>query len=57
MEGLKLCEQEQRYYGELFQNCDVEGSGRVTGSKALDLFRLSGLNQEVLQQVRTYIKP
>ncbi|XP_036355579.1 ralBP1-associated Eps domain-containing protein 2 isoform X10 [Octopus sinensis] len=51
MEGLKLCEQEQRYYGELFQNCDVEGSGRVTGSKALDLFRLSGLNQEVLQQI------
>lgn len=51
MEGLKLCEQEQRYYGELFQNCDVEGSGRVTGSKALDLFRLSGLSQEVLQQI------
>ncbi|GAB1597321.1 ralBP1-associated Eps domain-containing protein 1 isoform X2 [Argonauta hians] len=51
MEGLKLCEQEQSYYGELFQNCDVEGSGRVTGSKALDLFRLSGLSQEHLQQI------
>ena len=51
MEGVKLAEQEQTYYGELFQNCDIEGSGKVTGSKASDLFRLSGLSQDVLLQV------
>lgn len=51
MEGVKLAEQEQTYYGELFQNCDIDGSGKVTGSKASDLFRLSGLSQDVLLQV------
>lgn len=51
MEGVKLAEQEQTYYGELFQNCDIDGSGKVTGSKASDLFRLSGLSQDVLLQI------
>lgn len=51
MEGVKLAEQEQNFYGELFQNCDIEGSGKVTGSKASDLFRLSGLSQDVLLQI------
>ena len=51
MEGLKLSEQEQQLYGELFQTCDVDGSGKITGIKAAELFRASGLSQDQLLQV------
>lgn len=48
---MELGEREQQYYAELFQACDVEGSGKVTGLKASELFRASGLNPEILIQV------
>ena len=51
MEGLKLTDQEQRVYGELFGLCDVEATGKVTGLKASELFLSSGLSQETLHQV------
>ncbi|XP_046553892.1 ralBP1-associated Eps domain-containing protein 1-like isoform X8 [Haliotis rubra] len=51
MEGLKLSDQEQRFYGELFQTCDTDVSGKISGIKALELFRASGLNQEALHQI------
>ncbi|KAK3585534.1 hypothetical protein CHS0354_022942 [Potamilus streckersoni] len=51
MKGLKLTDQEQTYYGELFQSCDVDGSGKVSGAKASELFKTSGLTQEILVQV------
>ncbi len=51
MEALKLSDQEQRFYGELFQGCDTDASGKISGIKALDLFRASGLTQEALHQV------
>ncbi|XP_041352222.1 ralBP1-associated Eps domain-containing protein 1-like isoform X2 [Gigantopelta aegis] len=51
MEGLKLSEQEQQFYGELFQTCDVDGNGKITGIKASELFRASGLSQEQLVQI------
>ena len=46
-----LSEKEQSYYAELFQSCDVEGTGKFSGLKVSELFRSSGLGQEVLQQV------
>lgn len=51
MEGLKLSQQEQRTYGELFQLCDVDGTGRITGIKASELFLSSGLGQDALLQI------
>ena len=51
MESLKLNEQEQRTYAELFGVCDVENTGKVTGVKAYDLFLTSGLTQDVLHKV------
>ncbi|XP_071136110.1 ralBP1-associated Eps domain-containing protein 1-like isoform X6 [Mytilus edulis] len=51
MEGLKLSQQEQRNYGELFQLCDVDGTGRITGIKASELFLSSGLGQDALLQI------
>ncbi|XP_071115349.1 ralBP1-associated Eps domain-containing protein 1-like isoform X5 [Haliotis cracherodii] len=51
MEGLKLSDQEQRFYGELFQTCDSDVSGKISGIKALELFRASGLKQEALHQI------
>lgn len=51
MDALKLSEQEQIYYGELFQICDVDGSGKITGVKASELFLTSGLSQDLLLQV------
>lgn len=51
MEGLKLTQQEQRNYGELFQLCDVDGTGRITGIKASELFLSSGLGQDALLQI------
>lgn len=54
MEGLKLTQIEQRNYGELFQLCDVDGTGKITGIKASDLFLSSGLGQETLLQVNNF---
>ncbi|KAL8581773.1 hypothetical protein ACOMHN_043191 [Nucella lapillus] len=51
MEGLKLGEIEQAYYAELFQTCDVEGTGKITGLKASELFLASSLPQDVLKQI------
>ncbi|XP_076079520.1 ralBP1-associated Eps domain-containing protein 1-like isoform X10 [Mytilus galloprovincialis] len=51
MEVLKLSQQEQRNYGELFQLCDVDGTGRITGIKASELFLSSGLGQDALLQI------
>lgn len=51
MEALKLGDLEQQYYAELFQTCDVEGTGRITGPKASELFLASSLNQDTLKQV------
>ena len=51
MEGLKLGELELAYYTELFQTCDVEGSGKISILKATELFIASGLPQEALKQV------
>ncbi|ESO89180.1 hypothetical protein LOTGIDRAFT_229081 [Lottia gigantea] len=50
MEGLKLSESEQRCYGEYFQACDSDGTGKITGLKASELFRGSGLAPEALVQ-------
>lgn len=51
MEGLKLSQQEIMAYGELFQNWDVDGTGKITGPRASELLMSSGLNQEALMQV------
>lgn len=51
MEALKLGDLEQQYYAELFQTCDVDGTGKITAQKASELFRASGLNQDALKQV------
>ena len=51
MDSLKLTEQEQRNYAELFSVCDLENTGKVTGVKAFDLFLTSGLTQDVLHKV------
>ena len=51
MEGLKLGEIEQAYYAELFQTCDVEGTGKITSLKASELFLASSLHQDALKQV------
>jgi hypothetical protein len=51
MESLKLSEIEQAYYNELFQTCDVEGTGKITGMKASELFLASSLPPEALKQV------
>ena len=51
MEGLKLGDLEQAYYAELFQTCDVEGTGRISGTKASELFLASSLQQDALKQV------
>lgn len=52
MEQLKLTHQEQAFYGECFQSCDADGNGRISSSRASDLFMYSGLGPEVLLQVR-----
>ncbi|XP_035825555.1 ralBP1-associated Eps domain-containing protein 1 isoform X2 [Aplysia californica] len=51
MEGLKLGDRELQYYAELFQACDVEGSGKITGPKASELFLASGLSPDILKQI------
>lgn len=57
MESLKLNEQEQRVYAELFGSCDVENTGKVTGVRASELFLSSGLPQDILQQVNNSNAP
>lgn len=52
MEQLKLTQQEQVFYGECFQTCDADGSGKISNSRASDLFVCSGLSPEVLLKVR-----
>lgn len=52
MEQLKLTQQEQVFYGEYFQTCDADGSGKISNSRASDLFVCSGLSPEVLLKVR-----
>lgn len=52
MEQLKLTQQEQVFYGEYFQTCDADGSGKISNSRASDLFVCSGLSSEVLLKVR-----
>ncbi|XP_055888065.1 ralBP1-associated Eps domain-containing protein 1-like isoform X5 [Biomphalaria glabrata] len=51
MEKMNLQSREQQYYAELFQACDVEGSGKISGPKASELFMASGLNPEILKQI------
>ncbi|XP_050392657.1 ralBP1-associated Eps domain-containing protein 1 isoform X8 [Patella vulgata] len=51
MEGLKLSDSELQCYGELFQACDSDGTGKITGLKASELFRGSGLGQDALIQI------
>lgn len=46
-----LSEREQSYYAELFQTCDVDGTGKFSGGQVSELFRASGLTQDVLLQV------
>ncbi|WAR07409.1 REPS1-like protein [Mya arenaria] len=46
-----LTELEQSVYAELFQTCDADGSGKISGGHAFELFRQSGLPHDVLQQV------
>ncbi|XP_062567999.1 ralBP1-associated Eps domain-containing protein 1-like isoform X4 [Saccostrea cucullata] len=51
MESLKLTPQEQTFYGECFQTCDVDGNARISNSRASNLFMSSGLGPEVLLQI------
>ncbi|XP_070191110.1 ralBP1-associated Eps domain-containing protein 1-like isoform X6 [Littorina saxatilis] len=51
MEGLKLGEIEKAYYAELFQTCDVEGTGKIPSLKASELFLASSLPQDALKQI------
>ena len=46
-------EREQRYYAELFQSCDTEGTGKISGIQAAELFRSARLGQDVLVQVNS----
>lgn len=48
---MKLDAREQQYYAELFQACDVEGSGKITGPKATELFLASGVSSDILKQI------
>ena len=52
MESLRLSDQEQRVYADVFAACDVENSGKVSGLKASELFLKTGLTQDVLHQVK-----
>ncbi|XP_019639241.1 PREDICTED: ralBP1-associated Eps domain-containing protein 1-like [Branchiostoma belcheri] len=51
MEGLTLTDAEQKLYSELFGTCDVEHTGRVSGTKASELFLASQLPHDTLQQI------
>ncbi|XP_067142995.1 ralBP1-associated Eps domain-containing protein 1 isoform X2 [Centruroides vittatus] len=49
--SLKLTEAEQRYFGELFSCCDIENQGKISGTKASELFLASQLPTETLHQI------
>ncbi|XP_023220079.1 ralBP1-associated Eps domain-containing protein 1-like [Centruroides sculpturatus] len=49
--SLKLTEAEQRYFGELFSCCDIENQGKISGTKASELFLASQLPTETLHQL------
>ncbi|XP_059476957.1 ralBP1-associated Eps domain-containing protein 1 isoform X2 [Neocloeon triangulifer] len=51
MEGLQLSDTEQRYFGDLFICCDADNSGKVTASKATELFRTANLPSDSLKQI------
>ncbi|XP_078618976.1 ralBP1-associated Eps domain-containing protein 1-like isoform X2 [Branchiostoma floridae x Branchiostoma japonicum] len=51
MEGLTLSEAEQKLYSELFGTCDVDHTGRVSGTRASELFLASQLPHDTLQQI------
>lgn len=48
---LNLSESEGRYYNDLFALCDPENTARAPYLKALELFRSSNVNNEILSQV------
>ena len=50
-----LSEREQSYYAELFQTCDTDGTGKFSWAQVADLFRSSGLTQDVLSEVKFQI--
>ena len=52
MDGMKLNEQEQRLYSELFAHCDVENTGKIQGIRVSELFFSTGINKESLNQVK-----
>jgi len=51
MEAVSFNENEQRYFNELFSFLDSDNSGNISGSKALEFLRMSGLPQEEIQKV------
>ncbi|XP_064613399.1 ralBP1-associated Eps domain-containing protein 1-like isoform X2 [Liolophura sinensis] len=51
MEALKLNDQEQRLYQDLFHSCDVEGTGKVSGTSAIELLRTAGLSADTLYEI------
>lgn len=51
METLKLNDQEQRWYAELFSSCDVDNTGKIPWAKASEVFRASQLSPDILQKV------
>lgn len=48
---MDLSEQEKQFYGELFQTCNSDGSGRISSVKAMEFFFTSGIHQDILSQV------
>ena len=56
MDNMKLNEQEQRVYSELFTHCDVENTGKVQGIRVSELFFSTGINKDVLNQVRVFLR-
>lgn len=49
--GLKLSEEEQLYYGQLFATLDVNNSGKVSAERAVDLLNKSHLPLHTIEQV------
>ncbi|KAL5010841.1 hypothetical protein ScPMuIL_013146 [Solemya velum] len=48
---MDLSEKEQQVYGELFQTCNSDGSGRISSMKAMDFLITSGIHQDILSQI------
>ncbi|XP_062142679.1 ralBP1-associated Eps domain-containing protein 2 isoform X1 [Drosophila sulfurigaster albostrigata] len=51
MEEVTLTEPETRFYGELFQCCDVENAGKVPMLKATELFRSADIANETVIEI------